>query len=96
VSHEDSNTQNPKDTELTRSPETSHAVTDKEGKQSTSNRSKLDHSRDIASDVGLLDRIVRVKVDSALEIHRVKGSRDEALVDTTGSAHEAKGEHGEP
>lgn len=96
MSHEDSNTQNPEDTQLTRSPETSNSITDKEGEESTSNRSKLDHSRDIASDVGLLDSIIRVKVDGALEIHRVKGSRDETLVDTTGSAHEAKGEHGEP
>lgn len=64
--------------------------------QSTTYTPQLDHRGNVSLDVALLDLTVRVKVDGALKVDRVKGTGDQALVDSAGSTQEPKGDDGKP
>lgn len=64
--------------------------------ESTTDGSNLDHGRDIALDVGLLNGTVRVVVDVALKVLGIEGAGDQTLVNSAGSTHQPKGDHGKP
>jgi hypothetical protein len=64
--------------------------------ESTANRTKLHHGRDIGLDVSLLSHRVGIIVDLALEIRRVERSRDQTLIDTTCRTEKTKRHDGEP
>jgi len=63
---------------------------------SASNTSNLDHGRDVGLDVGILEARGWGKVEKVPEIGRVEGTTDQALINTTGSAHDTEGEDSKP
>ncbi|KAI6754652.1 hypothetical protein HG530_012404 [Fusarium avenaceum] len=85
VGHEDNNSDDPNYAQLSGSPDTTYLITDEEST-----------TKYIGLDVGLLNKRVVLEVDVFLKVLGLEGARDETLVNSTGSAHETKGKHGEP
>jgi hypothetical protein len=96
VGHEDSDTEEPDDAELTSSPDTAVSVTSNEGEKSTGDRAKLDHGRDVALDIGESVLVEGLQTETFFENGSVEDTSDETLIDTASSAHEAECEDRKP
>ena len=96
VGHEDDDSDNPDETELTSGPETTNAVSDKESEESTSHTADLDHGRDVALDVGQLDRIELLQSEGSRKRRRRESTTDQTLVNTTGGSHDTEREDCQP
>lgn len=64
--------------------------------QSTGDTAKLNHGGNGTLDTGEFILVEVINTDRLLESVRVEDTRDETLVDTTGSTHETERKDGEP
>jgi hypothetical protein len=89
---EDGDANDPDETELACSPKATNLVSDEEGDQGAEDRSHLHHGGDVGQELCLVVLALAGVVEAKLSNKGFEFGRgaDQAFVDTTGSAHDAK------